>query len=83
MSSLRATKHVPKGVHHGHREPEEIEEARKERQQLPHSITPAMIARAQKTMERNKAKIDDGDTFRVHQSSKRSSPSKTHNGLYA
>ena len=39
---------------------------------LPHSITP-----------RNKAKIDDGDTFRAPQSSKRTSPSKTHNGLYA
>ena len=50
---------------------------------LPHSITPAMIARAQKTMERNKAKIDDGDTFRAHQSNKRTSPSKTYNGLYA
>ena len=50
---------------------------------LPHSITPAMIARAQKAMKRNMAKIDDGDTFRAHQSSKRSSPSKTHNGLYA
>ena len=33
MSSLRTTKHVPKGVHHGHREPEEIEEARKKGQQ--------------------------------------------------
>ena len=33
MSSLRTTKHVPKGVHHGHREPEEIEETREEGQQ--------------------------------------------------
>ena len=33
MSSLRTTKHVPEGVHHGHREPEEIEEAREEGQQ--------------------------------------------------
>ena len=34
---------------------------------LPHSITPAMIARAEKAMARNKAKIDDGDTFRPYQ----------------
>ena len=33
MSSLRTTKHVPKGAHHEHREPEEIEETREERQQ--------------------------------------------------
>ena len=33
MSSLRTTKHVPKGAHHGHSEPEEIEETREERQQ--------------------------------------------------
>ena len=34
MSSLRTTKHVPKGAHHEHREPEEIEETREEGQQL-------------------------------------------------
>lgn len=50
---------------------------------LPHSITPAMIDQARKEMERNKARIDDGDTFRAHQSSKRTSPSKTRNNYYA
>ena len=33
MSSLRTTKHVSKGAHHGHSEPEEIEETREEGQQ--------------------------------------------------
>ncbi|WP_432624188.1 hypothetical protein [Bifidobacterium sp.] len=50
---------------------------------LPHSITPAMIARAERAMARNKAKIDDGDTFRAHQTSKRGAPSSKRSGNYS
>ncbi|WEV53346.1 hypothetical protein [Bifidobacterium sp. ESL0704] len=50
---------------------------------LPHSISKAMIERAQKAAARNKARIDDGQTFRAHQHTDRDAPSRKRSGQYS
>ncbi|WEV73677.1 hypothetical protein OZX74_07160 [Bifidobacterium sp. ESL0798] len=50
---------------------------------LPHGITKAMIARAEKAAARNKARVDDGQTFRAHQHTDRGAPSSKRGGQYS
>ncbi|BDR53205.1 hypothetical protein KIM372_11120 [Bombiscardovia nodaiensis] len=56
---------------------------KKQKQKLPHSISAQDIAAAEKLAEKNAAKINSGQTYRAHQSSKRGSPSSSHRGLWS